>query len=182
MSAFDQIRDVYFGGARMPLSLDSQERRRIMWVSVAPAVIVAAVIVSTVLNLAYGTGQLYFPSNMGGAPSFWKHVDAVTDGLLGMQFAALALLFAAGLQNWTRAEGSWMLFLGTVLGCVALVLALFVVGAFALFSRAEAQDDVKVFLWQRMAGSFGVMAIGYFFLAYRGASAPPETDEPQPHA
>ncbi len=171
MSAFDQIRDVYFGNARAPMRLSPEARRRLLWTSLAPGVIVFAVLISTALSIIYSSNELADGSfGSGSAPFLVRRVYTVSRVLQTLEFLPLALLFAAGLQAWTRAEGSWMILIGTALAATALVCGAFVVGAFAVLGWDD--HGVRTDLWMNIAGSFALMAVGYFFLAYRGASAP----------
>ncbi|HSP54006.1 MAG TPA: hypothetical protein VLS25_00330 [Dehalococcoidia bacterium] len=178
MSAFDQIRDVYFGSARAPMRLSPEARRRVLWTSVAPAVVVLAVLIRTALSILYDAGELFDYGGEighGSAPFLVRRLYTVSTVLRTLQFVALALLFATGLQRWTRAEGSWMILIGTALAVIAVVCGAFVVGVYAVHGRAD--DGLRTELWIEMASDFALMAVGYFFLAYRGASAPDEPDE-----
>ena len=181
MSAFDRIREVYFGGSEMPLPLGPGSLRRLMWVSLAPGVILAAAVIHAALTLTFDNSALYgFPSSDDGffggsaydqAGLFWRRLYAATEALQVLQPLALALLFAAGLQRWSRAEGSWMRVVGISLAGLAFAPGAFVVGSFTILDRADAQD-LEIFTWMSLSSTFGMMAVGYFFLAYRGATSP----------
>lgn len=171
MSAFDQIRDVYFGSARTPMRLTPKARQRVLWTSLAPAVIILAVLVSTALSLIYSSAELAGGPFGFGAPLLMRRLYMVSRVLQTLEFLPVALLFAAGLQAWTRAEASWMILIGTALAAVALVCGAFVVGAYAVLDPEDVHD-VRAELWMNIATSFALMAVGYFFLAYRGASEP----------
>lgn len=178
MSAFDQIRDVYFGSARAPMRLSPEARRRVLWASVAPAVVVLAVLIRTALSILYDAGELFdYGGELGhgSAPLLVRRLYTVSSVLRTMQFVALALLFATSLQRWTRAEGSWMILIGTALAAIAIVCGAFVVGVYAVDGRAE--YGLRTNLWVEMASDFALLAVGYFFLACRGASAPEEPGE-----
>ena len=180
MSAFDQIRDVYFGNAGAPMRLSPEQSRRVLWTSVAPAVIVVAVLVYTALSIIYGRDELYdFGGEFGhgSAPFFLRRAYTVSQVIQAFEFIPLALLFAAGLQPWTRAEGSWMILIGAALAAIALACSAFVIGTYAVLGRDE--HGFRTDLWMSMASTFALMAIGYFFLAYRGASAPEKPGEAQ---
>lgn len=172
MSAFEQIRDVYFGSAQAPMRLNAKARRRVIWTSVAPSVVMVAVLVYTALSIIYSRGELADgPMGLhGSAPFLVRRVFTVSGILIGLEFVPLALLFAAGLQPWTRAEGSWMILIGTALAATAIVCGAFVIGASAVLGRDD--HGVRTDLWRNVASSFALMAIGYFFLAYRSASSP----------
>jgi hypothetical protein len=180
MSAFDQIKDVYFGSARAPLRLSPEAKRRVLWTSLAPAVIVLAVLIRTALSIIYGAGELYDfggENGHGSAPLLVRRVYTVSGVLQYLELVALALLFAAGLQKWTRAEGSWMILIGTGLVAIAIVCGAFVVGARTVLGPDD--HGLRTDLWLTMASVYALMATGYFFLAYRGASAPQEPGEAQ---
>lgn len=178
MSAFDQIRQAYFGGSEMPLPLSPESRCRLMWVSLAPGVVLAAAVISMALILIFEDNALFGFIDGGddsflfrdagfhGVPLFWRRLYAACEALQVLEPLALALLFAAGLQRWSRAEGSWMRVIGVSLAAVALASGAFVVGAYAVLSRSDVQD-LDTFTWMKLARTFGYMAIGYFFLAYR---------------
>lgn len=181
MSAFDQIRDVYFGHAGVPMRLSRRARQRVLWTSLAPAVIVLAVLVSTALSIIYSSAELAGGSFGYGAPLLVRRLYIVSRVLQTLEFLPLALLFAAGLQAWTRAEASWMILVGTALAAIALVCGAFVVGVYAVLDPEDVHN-VRADLWMNIATSFALMAIGYFFLAYRGASepaAPPRMPQPR---
>lgn len=177
MSAFDQIRDVYFGSARAPMRLTPKARQRVLWTSVAPTVIVVAVLLYTALSIIYSPDELFGY----GAPLLVRRAFTVSRVLQSLEFLPLALLFAAGLQAWTRAEASWMILIGTALAAISIVCGAFVVGAFAVLDPDDV-DDVRADLWMNIASSFALMAIGYFFLAYRGASGPAGPPRKMPRA
>ncbi len=177
MSAFDQIRDVYFGSARAPMRLSPEARRRVLWTSVAPGVIVLAVLINTALSIYYSSNELAdWPAQFGhgSAPFLARRLYTVSGVVQALEFVPLALLFAAGLQAWTRAEGSWMILIGTALAATAVVCGAFVVGTFAVLGRDD--HGVRTNLWINIAHTFGLMAVGYFFLAYRGATAEEDDD------
>lgn len=178
MSAFDQIRDVYFGSAGTPLRLSPEQRRRVLWASIAPAVIVGAVLISTALSIIYGPGELAGGPFGYGAPFLVRRLYIVAISLRTLSYLALALLFAAGLQPWTRAEGSWMILIGTALAIVAVLCGAFVVGVYAVHGMGD--FSLRTDLWMDVASSFGLMAVGYFFLAYRGATADEDGDGEEP--
>jgi hypothetical protein len=179
MSAFDQIRDVYFGSARAPLRLTAKAKQRVLWTSAAPGVIVGAVLVSTAISIVYSQQDLSIFNAGLGPPLLIRRAYIVSLQIRSLDIIALALLFAAGLQSWTRAEGSWMILMGTALASVALVCGAFLVGAYAVLDPLDT-DDIRADLWGGIAWDFGLLAIGYFFLAYRGAHAPEETRRSEP--
>jgi hypothetical protein len=140
-------------------------------------VVLTAAVIHAAISLAYSDLELYAlgtdNSVISGfyvqqAPAFWRRVHSVTDALQVLQPLALALLFAAGLQHWSRAEGSWMRLIGISLAALAFAPGAFVVGAYAVLDRADTRD-LESLTWMRVSPSVGLVAIGYFFLAYRAA-------------
>lgn len=182
MSAFDQIRDVYFGSARAPMRLSPEAKRRVLWASLAPGIVLAAAVIHAALELTYSDFALYgraYDSSvlgflnfdiLGGygeqAPRAVRRLYAMTGALQALEPLALALLFAAGLRRWGRAEGSWMRLIAVSLAGVALAAGAFAVGAYAVLDRAD-DKDLHIPVWMSLARTFGLMAAGYFFLAYR---------------
>jgi hypothetical protein len=182
MSAFDQIREVYFGSSGMPLPLGPKSRGKLMLVSLAPAMVLAAAVIHAAISLTYSDFALsgrIFDSTMLSilntygdlAPEPVRRLYAVTEALQALEPLALALLFAAGLQRWSRAEGSWTRAIGVTLAGIALAAGAFAVGAYAVLDRTD-DKDLHLSTWMSLAGTFGLMAIGYFFLAYRSANSP----------
>lgn len=61
--------------------------------------------------------------------------------------------------------------IGISLVGIAFAAGAFVVGAYVILDRADLQD-LELSTWMSLASTFGLIAIGYFFLAYRGATSP----------
>ena len=149
----------WLGFPGLTFDLDERSRRRIMWVSALPALIVCAVL--TEISLGYALDQRLPP------PDPWDRVGGVALALeIGMLPVAVAILFAASLRPWRRAEGSWLLLIGLALAITALGLATVSSGMFAAFGGEEAQN-LRAYTWLSSAQQFGLLAIGYFFLAFR---------------
>jgi hypothetical protein len=182
MSAFDQIRGAFLGSSGMPHPLTSSSRRRLAWLSLAPGVVLAAAIIHAAISLSYSDSALYSPSpdfsivnilnpdilNYYGdqAPEPVRRLYAVTETLQALEPLALSLLFAAGLHRWSRAEGSWMGVIGAFLAGIAFAPGAFAVGAYAVLDQTD-DRGLHVPIWVSLARTFGLMAVGYFFLAYR---------------
>jgi len=157
----ETLRDLsaWLGFPRLTFDLDERSRRRIMWVSVLPALIVSAVL--TEISLGYALEQNVPP------PDFWDRVGGVASAVeFGMLPVAVAILFAAGLRPWRRAEGSCLLLIALALAITALGLATVSSGMFAVFDPQKAQN-LRAYTWLTTAQPFGLLAIGYFFLAFR---------------
>jgi hypothetical protein len=158
----------WLGFPGLTFDLSERSRRRILWVSALPALIVSAVL--TDISLGYALDE-YLPP-----PEFWERVSAVAGTV---QYAMLplgvAVLVAAGLRPWSRSEGSWLLLIGLSLATAAFGLATVSSGMHALYGLEEAQD-LRAYTWASAAYPAGFLAIGYFFLAYRalaGEQRPP---------
>jgi len=158
MSAFAEIREACFGGSGMPPPLTHRSRRRLAWVSLAPGVVLAAAVIHAAISLSYSDLALYgFPGGGGStvlgsfgffpdqAPTFWRRLFAVTEALQTLAPLALALLFAAGLQRWSRAEGSWMRVIGVSLAGIALAAGAFAAGGYVVLGEVvlvHVRDDL----------------------------------------
>jgi hypothetical protein len=153
----------WLGFPGLTFDLDERSRRRIMWVSALPALIVCAVL--TEISLGYALDQ-YLPP-----PDFWERVRLVAGAVQFMVPVSVAILLAAGLRPWRRAEGSSLLVIGLALGLVSFGLATASTWMFVVFQPEEAQD-LRAYTWLSAAYPPGFLAIGYFFLAFRALAAP----------
>ncbi len=144
-----------------------------MRASILPGIILIAQVVMLLLDLFYSNSELsWAPGFSGDAPEIWQRLYRLAAHIQVIQVVAVASLFAAGVRNWNRAEGSWVFAIAVCLSAVSLVLG---VGAAILESATQDRDfldDLQVFSWQRLASTCGLLAIGYFFLAYRGLTSP----------
>ncbi len=86
---------------------------------------------------------------------------------------ALALLFAAGIRRWSLQEGSWMFLIGGILAAIAAAAGLLTVMIYAITEDRELLSDLRPGTWREISATFGFLAIGYFFVAYRAAAQRP---------
>src|SRR6266545_1131381 len=83
--------------------------------------------------------------------------------------AAVAILFLAGLRSWSHAEGSWMLLTGGLLATVAVAFGTLVTLALTATDDQDILNDLRVqWLWSDITQTFGLLSVGFFFVAYRG--------------
>jgi len=171
MSAFESVTR-RLGLPRLDFNIDEHQRGKIMRASVLPSVILMAQLVMLLLELYYSNSELSFAPGFGsGAPEIWQRLYALAANIQFIQVVSLAGLFAAGIFNWNRAEGSWVFAIAVCLSAVSLVL-----GGGAAILELFTQDpdflsDIRIFTWQRLASTCGLLAVGYFFLAYRGLAS-----------
>jgi hypothetical protein len=159
-------------GLPLDLEIDEHSRGKIMRASILPAIVLSAAITKFMLQIAI-EGVAF---SAGDAPrDEWERLHRVVNEAGHLQYVALAWLFAAGVFQWSRQEGSWMFFVALTLAAVSLISGVALTLIYLLF------DDLRRIYFDLRAPSFesltvttGLLAIGYFFLAYRGlASQPP---------
>lgn len=166
MSDFLRSLFAFLGYAHLTLDLDENSRGQVIRASVVPLIVVVALVVQLGVELRY---DAIFGFSGETVPESWRR--AYTVGYIVMQFGpplAAALLFASGIQPWTRAGGSWML----LIGLLFVILAVgFGVSAATLHvvEDAEQASTLRSLTWSIWAQTFGWLAIGYFFVAYRAS-------------
>jgi hypothetical protein len=146
VDAYLQSVATYFGFPRLVLQLNERSRKRIMRVSILPAVVFVGTLIGVSLEI-----------NFGAEISF--HMQALVP-------LAVALVFASSFRLWSRAEGSWMFLIGAALAAVSLGLGLSAALMYALLNWDDAQL-LHVYDWATIARVAGFLAVGYFFVAYR---------------
>ena len=166
MDAYLQSVAIYFGFPRLVFRLNESSRKRIMRVSILPASVFAATLISVSLEINFG-GSITLEM-----PEFWQRVAATSSLMQALLPLAVAVLFASGLRPWGRAEGSWMFLIGAALAAVSLGLGLSAALMGALFSWEDAQL-LYASDWASIARVAGFLAIGYFFVAYRSMPTAP---------
>ncbi len=169
MDAYLQSIATYFGFPRLVFRLKDDSRKRIMRVSILPAVVFAAILIRVSLQINFGVGGISVES-----PQFWQRVAATSSLVQALVPLAVAAVFASGFRPWGRAEGSWMFLIGAALAAVSLGLGLSAALMAALLSWEDAQL-LHVDSWASIASVAGFLAVGYFFVAYRSmvtASSP----------
>ena len=150
----------YFGYHRLTFDLDPVSVGRLGWVSILPLSVIVALAVATLASYRTDDFQSLDLNT-------WRQVSltAAISIQAGVPLS-LAVAFAAGMQKWSRAAGSWMLMFGLTLllagagfGAASVVLA--------VTTSFESVFDVKVQLWTQWSASLAFLAVGYFYVAYR---------------
>ncbi len=174
----------YFGVTGLDFRLNRQSRERILLASFFPFALLCAMLINLSLDLFFN--RLFAGVTVDGArpdlpPEGWQRVANVTDTLSTvLPYISLASLFLAGISRWSRSEASWMLAIGAV-----LIMAASAAGAAATAIRAFELDsaeqfDLRIFTWTRWAVTFGILGVGYCFVAYRGLAASQRRQAPTP--
>ncbi len=163
-----------FGIPELSFKLDRESQRRVVLVSVLPALVVCALLF--VVGLAYA----FDPQQ--DMPEAWLRVSLVSStASTAFLPVAIAILFAAGIGTWNRAAGSWMFVIGLSLAVIALGLAVVGTLLFAAYDTLDA-FNWHANTWLLIAGDLGFMAIGYFFVAFRALTPSTEVGPYQgPH-
>lgn len=167
MSDFLRSLFAFLGYERLSLNLDEHSRGQVMRASVVPLIVVVALALQLGVDVWYDNS--FFGFSGEEVPEFWTRAYAIA--YIVTQFGpplAAALLFASGIQPWTRAGGSWMI----LIGLLFLTLAVgFGVSAAALHAVEDPQQatTLRSLTWTSWATTFGWLAIGYFFVAYRAS-------------
>lgn len=177
----DFLRDLFafLGYERLTLDLDERSRGQVMRANVMPLIVVLALAVQLGVDVWYDSSAFAF-SDPSVVPEFWQRAYAA--GYIVTQFGpplAAAILFVSAIQPWTRAGGSWML----ILGVLFVILAVgFGVSAATLHVVEDTQRAARLrsFTWMTWATTFGWLAIGYFFVAYRAGRTPLRWQRPGP--
>jgi hypothetical protein len=177
MSDFLRQLFAFLGYHRLTLDLDEESRGQVIRASVVPLIVVFALAVQLGVEVRFYTS---FGFSGEAVPEFWQRASAVafTIAQFGSPLAA-AILFASGIQPWTRAGGSWMVLCGLLFVILAVGF-----GVSAATIRAV-EDPERAFIlrtqtWTYWAYNFGFLAIGYFFVAYRAGRAPLRWRRPGP--
>ncbi len=164
MTSLDGLYDAFFRRLNPEWGLNSASRRRIILASALPAIFVAAQIIQAIALYAIDEDRLL-------GEGFWHRVYYATAALLAVSPVAVGALFFAGVRRWSRAEGSWMLLIGTLLAFVAVTFGFMATLVFAVIIDEELISDLRVnFVWLSIARTFGLLSVGFFFVAYRGLS------------
>ncbi|MFQ5472835.1 MAG: hypothetical protein ACE5FA_08130 [Dehalococcoidia bacterium] len=152
----------YFGYHRLTFELDRVSMGRLAWVSVLPLAVVVALSISLIASYRLETVGFAETEPVSWMKTFWAAETLVRFGVP----LSLAILFASGMQKWSRGAGSWMLMIG-----LALVFASAGFGAasLALFAFANPQEafDLRVTTWTQWSFNLALLSVGYFYVAYR---------------
>jgi hypothetical protein len=181
MTSLLDLGDEFIGPLKLTWNLDNQSRRRVIQASGLPAIVIVALIVRAFLEYSYGPGDLQ------GAPELVQGLYRAVIGVDILTPAAVALLFLSGLRQWSREQGSWMLLIGGLLATIAIAFGALVTLVYTAGADFDTLYDLRVFtLWPDIVDTFALLAVGFFFIAYRGLSAPaadvtPSNREPKTH-
>lgn len=179
MNAYLTATARYFGFPALTLRLGRRSRQRLLWVSLLPMIIVSANLIQIALSFAFDQLGGFF-TDSSEVPEFWMRLFFVSQALdAALTPLALAALFAAGIQAWSRAEGSWMFLIGVTLAAAALGLGT----TSAFMYGALSSNDVYTLrapTWTFLANPLAFLSIGYFFVAFRSIPAGPAQRNPRP--
>jgi hypothetical protein len=171
MTSLQDLNDEYIRPLNLEWRLGERSKRRLMQAAALPALVIAAMLARAVLEYAYGPGGLV--ADESGAPEVVLRFYRAVGGLDLLTPAAVAVLFLAGLRSWSRAEGSWMLLTGGLLAATAIVLGVLITLLASATTDFDLLYELRVFsLWPDIVDTFGLLAVGFFFVAYRGLSSP----------
>jgi hypothetical protein len=181
MTSLQKMYDTYLRPLNPEWSLPSGSGRRLVVVNAFPLIVLAALITQVVLSYVFGRVELlYYPDDQGGGgpAEVWQRLYRFASAAQTLLGVSVGALFLVGVRGLRRAEGSWMLVFGIVLAITALTFG--IAGTLVMTATEDANpiSDVGARSWQDIAAICGFLSIGYFFVAYRGLSAPPaETTE-----
>ena len=153
---------------QLDFRVGAESRRRILLASAFPGIVLAAALVQFLLEFAYSRSDLYAPLGYSRAPEIWQRLYILLVGVRYVQVAALAGLSAAAILQWSRAEGSWMFAIGATLAGLALILGIVAALMQAAIRDFEFLEEIRLSSWQQLPPTFGLLSVGYFFVAYRG--------------
>jgi hypothetical protein len=169
-NVLDGIQD-YLGVGELRFDLSARERRNFRIASTMPTAAILAVttrLVIDVLGVDYND-------------EFW---DRLATTLLVVEqpliLLGLAALFIFGIGPVTRSQGSWSFVITTFLIFAGFSAGLYATAGFAVLPDEDIRD-FRLYFAQFFAIDFGLLAIGYAFVAYRGLTHPElfwEDEEP----
>jgi hypothetical protein len=125
MTSLDELYDTLLRPLNVRWRLNRASRRRIILASIVPTIIVAAQILQAIVLYAINEDRLL-------GEGFWHRLYYATASLVNIAPVAVGALFFAGLRAWSRAEGSWMLLIGLLLGLAAVVFGFMATFAYAV--------------------------------------------------
>ncbi len=164
MTSLDELYDTFFRPLNVRWRLNNASRRRVLLAASIPAVLIIAQVIQAILLYSFDEYRVY-------GDGFTHRVYTATAVLLTMSPVAVAVLFFAGLRPWSRAEGSWMLLAGAILAVVAIVFGLMAAVVLTVITDRELISDLRAeVVWLEIVRTFGLLSIGFFFVAYRGLS------------
>ena len=170
MKAFRQLRDEFLGPLNLSVRLADLFTRRMILINALPGLIVVASIMRIAIVYYYDLQTLFYFPGEGDAPEFWVRTARLTSFVQYASPVAVGVLFLAGLRDWTRSQGGWMLVIGAILAGIGLILISLSATLVTVTDDLELIIDLRLFDWADIASRFGLLSIGYFFVAYRGLS------------
>lgn len=156
-----------FGLTRFTFRLSSRERDWLIYISILPLLVIAAIAFELYIRIHSGNlNQLL-------ADNYRLYAVSQTIASLALPIS-VAILFVAGVAPVSRPMASWTALLASILILIALVSGAFVT-VVILGSPASSLDPSRYYsdVWRALSYSCGFLAVGYAFLAYRGLSRPP---------
>jgi hypothetical protein len=159
------------------LSLSTETRKRVLWVSVVPLLVLAMHMLHYGIEANYDIrGYYYGGVLLNGAeepiPNSWRHLYNFTGtAATPLLVFAAPLLFLFGVERVTRQEGSWYLLIAAGLALVGLAMSLVPPILYLVYEPVNPSlEDWRTDIFFTLGTSAGSLALGYAFLAYRGLS------------
>jgi hypothetical protein len=173
MTSLKELNDEFIAPLNLIWQLDERSRRRLIQAAALPALLIVAMLIRIPLLIVYSPAELADLDEFG-APELWQALYRLLTTLDILTPTAVAILFLAGLRAWSRAEGSWMLLVGGLLATIAMAFGVLYALVLTVTDDQEVLNDLRVnWLWYDITQTFGLLAVGFFFVAYRGLSSPP---------
>jgi len=161
---------------RLEFATTRASKKKIVLVSALPFLVFSAILTRLALELVFG-GVAFFGLVPDNVPDFWGRLALFANGVWYMEHLAVAALFLSGVVRWSRSEASWMLGIGAALSVMAALAGVFNAVASPFANDPDNYNDLRLYSWSQVTFSLALLAIGYFFLAYRGLAATQETEE-----
>ena len=166
MTSLDELYGTYLRPLNLEWRLGGASRRRVILASFLPALVIVAELVRTIMFYSFSPAELI---GRGISSEPWHHIYVAVNNLRVLSAVAVAVLFCSGLGRWSRAEASWMFLVGTLLAIIAIVLGFLAILVLTAIDDPDVILDLRLqFLWPDVSQTFGFLAIGFFFVAYRG--------------
>ena len=166
MTSLDELYGTYLRPLNLEWRLGGASRRRVIFASFLPALVIVAELVRTIMFYSFSWAELI---GRGISSEPWHHIYVAVNNLHLLSAVAVAVLFFSGLGRWSRAEASWMFLVGTLLAIIAIVLGFLAILILTALDDPDLILDLRLqFLWPDVSQTFGFLAIGFFFVAYRG--------------
>ena len=167
MTSLDELYDTYLRPLSLEWRLTEGSRRKIILASTLPALIVVAQVVEAIILYAFNEDRLF-------GEGLWHRLYYGSAAFRALSPVAVGALFFAGLLRWSRMEGTWMLVIGAALASVAVLLGFLGAVVSALITDRMLLSDLHVLdVWVGSAYTFGLLSVGFFFVAHRGLTQAP---------